>query len=844
MSLPKDFNWRVYLQLNPDLGKAGIRTEQGAINHWLRYGYKENRKYNYSLPKDFNWRVYLQLNPDLGKAGIRTEQGAINHWLRYGYKENRKYTLSLSGNSSVNSNIATAATTAATAAAAAAATAATKSILINTHSDLSMVAGDTIMLTNSVNHYISLGYHVTILSRFNLSTNLSRNIIGNSYKFVRDSDIADYINKYNSNYEIIFIRNHLILAELKGKSWLPKTILYGLDVHLNGITQLSNQFKQIVVQSEKLKQLYIDNGVNGDKILIKEPIAYKYDFDLPKRNDDEIRLVYCGTLRDEENILEIIEEFQQIHKERPEVVLKIVYGKIHGDANFIKKVGDIINKGVDGITFKHNLSHRDACYEIATSDIGICWRKNGWGDNGEVSTKVKEYQLYGLTIVKNNIFLDHNIINTIKKINFIEKKYLNKFLDSILEIKLNYNSNTKLYPYILHNCFPYDYGGYATRSHNILNNFNKMYKDKKYFALGRLNYPYDKYKLSELKVTTFINKIDNVFYLIFPNTKNNKYNILLDLLFYFFKNKTFHVPSAYKNALPIINYCNKKNIKSIYEVRGMWHITGVSRHMVYDTKYTNKWLEMYNLNEKYCIENCTIPLFITNQLQEYATNITKYNLLKSLNCNIKKHPIFWNCFEIKEKIKKQKTDKFIIGYVGSIVFYEGIIEVILSIEKFISKYKKSIEFHLVGNWEKIVVEVKKLKGKDISYIFKKPFIKLYGIVPHNKVKNIISNFDLYIIPRLDLPVTNIVSPIKPFEPMSLKIPLLMSDCDCLKDISKNGENCMLFKKGDFDDFNKKLKYIIDNGYPKDILENGYNFVKNERNWKFMIEHIGLYDMLD
>ena len=45
---------------------------------------------------------------------------------------------------------------------------------------------------------------------------------------------------------------------------------------------------------------------------------------------------------------------------------------------------------------RFHLSHRDSCYEIATSDIGICWRKNGWGENGEVSTKVKEYELYGL----------------------------------------------------------------------------------------------------------------------------------------------------------------------------------------------------------------------------------------------------------------------------------------------------------------------------------------------------------------------------------------------------------------------------------------------------------------
>ena len=102
--------------------------------------------------------------------------------------------------------------------------------------------------------------------------------------------------------------------------------------------------------------------------------------------------------------MEIIEEFQKIHKERPEVVLKIVYGKIHGDKNFTKKINEYIKNGVKGITFKDNLSHKDACYEIATSDIGICWRKNGWGNNGEVSTKVKEYELYGLLYYDNQLF--------------------------------------------------------------------------------------------------------------------------------------------------------------------------------------------------------------------------------------------------------------------------------------------------------------------------------------------------------------------------------------------------------------------------------------------------------
>ena len=173
---------------------------------------------------------------------------------------------------------------------------------------------------------------------------------------------------------------------------------------------------------------------------------------MPERTDNEIRLVYCGTLRDEENILEIIEEFQKIHKEKPEVVLKIVYGKIHGDPKFTKMVNEYIKDGVDGITFKHNLSHKDACYEIATSDIGICWRKNGWGDNGEVSTKKKEYETFGLYIVTDilelkflhikSLLIKKHLI-TIENGKYIFKDNINLCNSSIYLYKQNFFRDVK-----------------------------------------------------------------------------------------------------------------------------------------------------------------------------------------------------------------------------------------------------------------------------------------------------------------------------------------------------------------------------------------------------------------
>ena len=47
---------------------------------------------NNKLPIDFNWKTYLSLNEDVAKnRRFNTEEGSIEHWIKYGYKERRKY---------------------------------------------------------------------------------------------------------------------------------------------------------------------------------------------------------------------------------------------------------------------------------------------------------------------------------------------------------------------------------------------------------------------------------------------------------------------------------------------------------------------------------------------------------------------------------------------------------------------------------------------------------------------------------------------------------------------------------------------------------------------------------
>ena len=417
----------------------------------------------------FDWEFYINEYKDLRDAGILTKGKAWWHWCTYGHKENRINRKKITNLENINNNLKkidisklfniyeiT-----------------EKKILINSHSNLNITSGDTIMLSNTINHLMSNQNLVTLLTTTELKDNIfERNLDKKLYTIVvkkNNDEIISTIDDLSKSHYHILVRNTQLLNQIKNKSWLTKTSLYCVGNDIEDIKNLNNQYNSIITQSDKLKQKYINEGISNDKIQIKEPIAYKYDFDLPERNDDEIRLIYCGTLRDEENILEIIEVFQNIHKERPEVVLKIVYGKINGNQEFTKKINEYIKNGVKGITFKHNLSHKDACYEIATSDIGICWRKPGWGDNGEVSTKVKEYEMYVL-IIENNISY-HNL----KRI--INCKYLkiikNLNIDNSLKYKL-LDYNKELYPNItITKKFKINFIIYTFTCYNLINDKRK-----------------------------------------------------------------------------------------------------------------------------------------------------------------------------------------------------------------------------------------------------------------------------------------------------------------------------------------------------------------------------------
>jgi len=107
-----------------------------------------------------------------------------------------------------------------------------------------------------------------------------------------------------------------------------------------------------------------------------------------------------------------------------------------------------------------------------------------------------------------------------------------------------------------------------------------------------------------------------------------------------------------------------------------------------------------------------------------------------------------------------------------------------------------------------------------------------GRVPHEEVEDYYSIVDIAPFPRLPLPVTEMVSPLKPFEAMAMEKAVIASDVMALAEIITDDMNGILFRKGEVEDLSAKLSTLIQDKEKRAKLGvNAREWVVENRDWE-------------
>lgn len=398
--------------------------------------------------------------------------------------------------------------------------------------------------------------------------------------------------------------------------------------------------------------------------------------------------------------------------------------------------------------------------------------------------------------------------------------------------------------YVLHAALPVTSNGYATRSHAVACSLVENGWDV--HPLLRPGYPWDVVDgVSSVSPTV---EVDGLSYRYSKTDVSKKHDVVGYLLesadilteqMRVLKPALVIAASNYHVALMSLIACRRLGIPLIYEQRGRWEITRQSRDpdFYYDAGFQVQYY-MEGLLAREADAVWTLTTGLRDLLIEQGVDRRRIQLL----------PNGASANQFKPRPRDLALSQElgipagipVLGYIGSFVDYEGLDDLL---EAAILLKARGCVFRLllVGNEAPSGGRRSGLTAalKERAIVGGlRDWVIMPGRVPHEDVVAYYSLVDIAPFPRKDLPVCELVSPLKPLEAMAMGKLVVVSSVQALADICGWGERGIVVDKGSPSALSEGLfDALVELKSPSGIAERGAAFVREERGWKSMVEKL-------
>lgn len=400
--------------------------------------------------------------------------------------------------------------------------------------------------------------------------------------------------------------------------------------------------------------------------------------------------------------------------------------------------------------------------------------------------------------------------------------------------------------YVLHNSLPYSSGGYATRSHGVATGLAQ--RGHRIVCMTRPGFPLDmKRELAPVDVP-LVADIDGVAYQRVSEPSRHgvpEYKYILaaaDRLEAEFRRLDpafVQAASNYVTGLPALIAARRLGIPFIYEVRGLWEITRMSRDQAFGESIS---FDVQRHIEGTLARSADHVFTLTEAMREE---------LVSRGVEGERVTLLPNSVDAARFQPTGRDEALaaalgipdgvpVIGYVGTFVVYEGLEDLAAAC---VQLHRKGRDFRLllVGNENASGQELGPIT-EEVLRIAREGGIEskliLTGRVPHDQVESYYSLVDVCPFPRKAWPVCEMVSPMKPLEALALKKAVVVSSVRALAEMVDDGRTGVVFKKGDVTSLADAMEGLIDDPQRRrELGEAGREWVVRERAWSQVAERI-------
>lgn len=398
--------------------------------------------------------------------------------------------------------------------------------------------------------------------------------------------------------------------------------------------------------------------------------------------------------------------------------------------------------------------------------------------------------------------------------------------------------------YLLHNALPHHSGGYATRTHGLLTELNRMGWDVD--GVTRLGYPYDMPKMADvpdLPPREVVGEVD--YHHLLTGRQIEKKNPMFDYVARYTdallplaraeRPMILHGASNHWNGLAAVRTGRFLGIPSVYEVRGLWEVTRGSRDAEWARSDQYRYIARMEAD---AARGATKVLAITSALKaelvERGVDEEKIVLVPNGVDTERFAPL-----PRDEELAAQLgvTGRTVIGYVGTVVDYEGL-DLLLGSAAALKRRRADFHVLIIGDGAKLEELQASAAAQGLDDV-----VTFTGRVPHEDVERYYSIIDVTPFPRLPLPVCEMVSPLKPFEAMAMGKAVVASDVAALAEIVTPGRNGLLHAKGSAESLTEQLEALLTNpDLAARLGAQAREWVVAERDWRQLARTVaGVYE---
>jgi glycosyltransferase involved in cell wall biosynthesis len=286
-----------------------------------------------------------------------------------------------------------------------------------------------------------------------------------------------------------------------------------------------------------------------------------------------------------------------------------------------------------------------------------------------------------------------------------------------------------------------------------------------------------------------------------------------------------HAASNYANAVIALALREATGLPVVYEVRGFWEDTWLSRHAANaDLKLSDRYVRTRAL-ETHCMTDADLVVTLGEAMREeiIARGVPADNVIIVPNGVsegfLRPLP---DGAALRASLGIQ-PDEHVVGLVSSLVAHEGI-GTLLEAVKILNDRGIKTRALIVGDGPERTALQRQAVALGLNAIFT-------GRVPSAKVRDYHAALDVFVVPRTPDRVCQLVTPLKPVEAMASGLPVVVSSVRALSEIVSDRQTGLLFPPLDAGALADRLQQLLDSQELRTKLgTTAREWVARDRTW--------------